>query len=392
MKLKAAKLKTMKPGRHPDGAFGLYFNVKPSGSRSWVQRLVIEGQRRTFGIGPYPVVSLAEARDAAIDNVRKRRAGVNPIADRVRASVPTFGEAADTFIKLQAAGWKAGSRNESNWRGSLAHAAAIADRPIDAIGTHDVIAVLVPLWAAKPATGKVLRQRIAAIMDWARSTGHRTDNPADSRIDAALPRSAHKVEHRAAVAVSDVADVLRRVRAIDRPTWRGMKDAFEFMVLTASRTGETLGARFDEIDREGVWVVPSERMKGGRSHRVPLSAAALSVVERARERTGGSGLMFRSPTGKRIDDKGLRRVMSAIGCDATPHGFRSCFRDWCSESGIARELAEWSLAHRFMSDTEAAYARSDLLEKRAPVMDRWGRYATATPAPKVVSIGKRMTA
>ena len=266
--------------RYGDGRYGLYLQVKPSGARSWVQRLVIDGRRRTFGLGPYPVVSLREARDIAFENVRKRHQGINPIADRKRqTTVPTFAVMADEYIQVQAQSWRAGSRNETNWRSSLVHAKAIADRPVDSISTDDVIAVLAPIYRDRETLGRTLRQRIRAIFDYARSKGMRADNPADERIDAALPRNGHNATHRASVPHEQVAEVLAKVDAIDAPTWAGITGAFRFVVLTACRSGEVLGARWSEIDIDAAtWTVPGSRMKAGRDHRVPLSAAALRLV------------------------------------------------------------------------------------------------------------------
>ena len=220
MALKAAALKTMRPGRHPDGRYGLYFNVAGN-SRTWVQRLTVDGKRRNFGLGPWPVVSLAQARETAFENVRKRQRGINLVTGRKRArTVPTFAAAADAYIALQAPGWKAGSRNESNWRSSLAHAAAIAERPVDAITTDDVLAVVTDLLrAGKAPTARSVRQRIRAVLDWAIASGHRAGpNPANGELDAVVPKSGHRIAHHASVPAADVADVLAAAAAIEAPT------------------------------------------------------------------------------------------------------------------------------------------------------------------------------
>ena len=206
MALKAASLKTLGPGRYADNAHGLYFNVKDSGARSWVQRLVIDGRRRTFGLGPYPIVTLRDARDIAIDNVRLRRRGINPIAERTRSrTVPTFAAACDACLALHRPSWKPGSRTEANWRSSLAYAKALHDRPVDAVEPHDVIAVVSALYRdGKDATARSVRQRIRAVMEWARAEGHRRDNPADGRIDAALPKPEGVTRHHDALAWREV--------------------------------------------------------------------------------------------------------------------------------------------------------------------------------------------
>ena len=240
MALKVGSLKTIRLGRHPDGRYGLYFNVAGN-SRTWVRRLTIEGKRRNFGLGPWPVVTLAEAREIAFENVRKRQRGINLVADRKRVrTVPTFAAAADAYIALQAAGRKPGSQNEANLRSSLAHAKAIADRPVDTITTDDVLGVVTGLLrAGKAPTARSVRQRIRMVLDWAIVSGHRSGpNPANGELDAVMPKSRHRTEHHASVAPGDVADVLRKVDAIDTPTWRSMAGA-----LRSSRYSPRAGLR-----------------------------------------------------------------------------------------------------------------------------------------------------
>ena len=291
--------------------------------------------------------------------------------------MPTFAMACDAYIKIQASAWKPGSRNAANWRSSLDHASAILAMPVDAISTADVVGIVTRLLRdGKAPTAKAVRQRVKMVMDYAIAQGYRHTNPANGEIDALFPRSSHKVQHHAAVPYAAVPEVMRKVDAIADPTWRGLAGAFKMMVLTAARTREVLGMRWNEIEGS-TWTIPAARMKGNRDHRVPLSEAALRLLEEARKRTGGTGLVFRSPRGLRLDEASLRRVVKRIQIDATPHGFRSSFRDWCSETGVSRDVAEWSLAHSFMGDTEASYARSDLLEQRRDVMARWAAHCAA---------------
>ena len=389
MALKAKLLDTLKDGgidskgrrkakRYSDGRYGLYMSVAGN-SRTWVQRLHIDGIRRVAGLGPWPIVSLSEARETAFENVRLRHRGVNPFARKVTVAVPTFAQAADSYIKLKAVSWKATSRNEANWRSSLVHAKAIANERVDGIMTDDVAEIILGLIRSGMApTAKAVRQRIRLVFDWCIAQGFRSDNPANGSIDAILPKANHRTAHHEAVEYRDVADVLAKVRLIDDPKWAGLTGAFQLAVMTACRTSEVLGATWNEIDLDAaVWTIPGSRMKSGRDHRVPLSDAALDVLTVSRKRSR-TGLVFRSPTGKRIDGGGLRRVLKRIECSATFHGFRSSFRDWCSETGVDRAAAEWSLAHTFQSDTEKAYARSDLLELRRPVMQRWSDYLTGS--------------
>ena len=388
MPLKSASLKTMKRGRHPDGRYGLYFNVIGN-SRTWVQRLTIDGKRRNFGLGPWPVVSLSEARDIAFDNVRKRHRGIDPIADRERAAaMPTFAQAADSCIALRAGGWKAGSRNEANWRSSLAHAAPLANRAVDAIASDDVVGIVTALLrAGKAPTARSVRQRIRHVFDWCIAQGHRTDNPANDAIDALLPSSGHKTKHRESVAVADVAQVVAKIETTAHASWLGAGMALRFLVLTAARTSEAIGARWSEIDLDyATWIIPAARMKGGEAHRVPLAEAAVAVLAKARARWGSTGLVFRSARGTQIDEAALRRLLRHTGTEATVHGFRGTFKSWCMESGVARELAELSLAHTYMGDAEASYVRTDLLDRRRPVMARWGRFVTGAEAPTAAGV------
>ena len=378
MKLKAAQLKTLPPGRHPDGRFGLYFNVKPSGARSWIQRLVIDGKRRAFGLGGYPVVTLAEAREVALDNVRIRHRGGDPIAERDRGrtpTAPTFGEAVESFIALKRSGWKAGSRNESNWRSSLAHAAILNGRPVDAIQTHDVIAVLVPLWHSKHATAKALRQRIGKVMDWARAAGHRADNPADSRIDAALPSAnGHRVEHRKALDWQDAPAAFAKIRAVTG-SQRGAALGLMFLILTGTRRDEARNARWSEIDLDSAtWTIDASRTKSGRPFRVALSRAALDILREARSLGCRGGRIFCGARGGRLTETAFRDTQKRLGIAATTHGWRATFRGWCSDTGVPRDVAEWALNHAFQGDVERSYDRGDRLEARRPAMADWAAH------------------
>ena len=267
MALKAKALPTLPDGRHTDGPnnYGLAFNVVGN-RRNWIQRLVINGKRRNEGLGPYPIVSLREARELAFENARRRHRGEDPFADaKPRRTVPTFAEAAAQYIELQAAGWKTGRNNERNWRSSLTHASALHDMPVDTVTTDHVAGVVPHLVAAgKVPLAKMVRSRIRAIMDWSFAAGHRGEpNPANGTLDPLLP----KTTHRASVPHAEIFDVLAKVDAIPEPNWAGMKAAFRFATLTVARTSEGLGMTFGEIDwLTGTWIVPAARMKTGRDH------------------------------------------------------------------------------------------------------------------------------
>ena len=390
--LNARKVATIQvPGSYCDGPgrHGLILQVKPSARggvrKAWCQRMTIAGKRTNIGLGTVEFFSLAEARERAFENARANARG-EPLphgggrrGGMVR-KVPSFAEAMEAYITLQAQGWKAGSRNESNWRSSLAHAAPIMNRPVDVVTSDDVVSIVSALIrAGKVPTARSVRQRVRLVFDWSIGKGYRTaPNPANGELDAILPKSNHRVEHRASVEHGDVAEVLAKVRAIADPKWHGLKGAFELVTLTASRTSEVLGMTFAEIDLDtATWTIPGSRMKTGTAHRVALSIPALALLTAAHARHGGRGLVFRSPTGKRIDEAGLRRVAKRIELAGTVHGLRGAFKSWAMESGIARDVTEFALAHSFMGDVEASYVRTDLLEKRRPVMQRWADHVSS---------------
>ena len=342
--LTAAAVKHAGPGKHYD-AHGLFLLVEPSGARRWVQRIVIRGRRRDLGLGAYPLVSLAEARQQAFDNRKLARAGGDPLALR-KPAVPTFAEAVDEVIKVHEPTWKDGARSAEIWRSSLgAYAMPRLGRlPVSDVTTADVMAVLLPIWNEKRETARRVRQRIGAVMKWAVAQGFRQDNPAGDAIGAALPKSNGVQRHMRALHHADVAGALAKVRASGAaPT---TKLAFEFLVLTAARSGEVRLATWDEIDQgAALWTVPANRMKTLRKHRVPLSGRAVEVLEAARDYADESGLVFPSVTGRPMSDMTLSKLVKEQGIAAVPHGFRSSFRDWCSDTGHPREVAEAALAH-----------------------------------------------
>ena len=377
-RLSATFVKTVnRPGRYGDGrgGFGLSLLVKPTStgrlSKTWSQRVRINGETSNIGLGAYPVVALAEARAAALANQRAVVQGRDP---RHRsADIPTFEQAVEKVIAIHEPNWRAGARSAEIWRSSLKTYAIprLGRKPVNKITTSDVLAVLVPIWNTKRESARRVRQRIGAIMKWAVAEGHRDDNPAGDAIGAALPKGGTQREHQRALPHAEVGAALRKVR--ESNAWPATKLAFEFLVLTASRSGEVRGARWDEIESD-TWIVPGDRMKAGRPHRVPLSRQALKVLDEARDLTDGSGLVFPSVRGKVLADMTISKLIRELRVPAVPHGFRSSFRDWCGESGIAREVAEMCLAHTVGNEVERAYARSDLFKRRRAVMEQWADY------------------
>ena len=375
-------------GRYADGN-GLYLHVDPSGARRWVQRLVIHGRSRGLGLGSYALVSLAQARRKALANRKLARRGGDPLRgkpDSVR--VPTFENAAGRVLDIYSQAWRDGSNTAKQWWASMHDHVFphIGGKTVDEVTTADIMAALLPIWTSKHVTARKVRQRIGTVMRWAIAQGYRQDNPAGDAITAALPKRPTPVEHRPALPHREVAAAVAAVRGAD--AWIGTRLAFEFLVLTAARSAEVRLATWGEMDLVAmVWTVPGRRMKAKREHRVPLYGRAVEVLRKA-EQLGGAGrdgagdeeLVFPTVRGKALEAATLSKLVRNLGIAAVPHGFRSSFRDWASErTDHPREVAEAALAHAVRNQTEAAYARSDLFERRRHLMEDWGEYLEAVP-------------
>ena len=374
------------PGRYFDG-HGLYLLVEPTGAKRWKQRLTVHGKRRELGLGGFPVVSLAMAREAAITNRRMVHVGGDPLAEKRRArGVPTFAEAARKVFDLRRGGWR-NEKHAGQWITTLEQFAfpVLGARGVDELSTDDVLKVLSPIWHATPTTAKRVRQRIGAVLAWAVAQGLRSDNPADA-VRAVLPKQGGSGPAHRALPYCEVADAIAAVRASSADA--RTKLAFEYLVLTAARAGEVRLATWDEIDFEArTWTVPGERMKAGREHRVPLAPRAVEVLHEARALDGGD-LVFRGRRGA-MTVGALVHMLHRVGIDATAHGFRASFRVWAQErTHFAREVCEAALAHTNPNKAEAAYARSDLFEKRRELMNAWARYLNPATAD-VVSLDAR---
>ena len=361
------------PGRYCDG-HGLYIEVQPSGSRSWVQRLAIQGRRREIGLGSFPLVSLDEARAEAFANRKLARAGGDPLAEKRAAGVPTFAAAAERVWNQMRPGWRSPKYGRA-WMAGLVRVAfpCIGRMPVSEVTTADVIETLRHVWHARPTTARRVLQRIGLVMEWAVAMEYRTTNPC-GRIGLVLGRQQQLVRHMPALPHGEVASAVERVRGSRaRPV---VKLAFEFLVLTAGRSGEVRGARWSELDAAaGVWTIPATRMKAKREHRVPLCRRAVEVLAEARELADGGPLAFPTARGKPLKDMALSGLLKNLEIAAVPHGFRSSFRDWAAErTDHPREVVEAALAHVVRNPVEAAYARSDLFERRRRLMDDWADY------------------
>ena len=386
-RLTAAFVRTVKPTerlkRYGDGN-GLYLLVKPGprgGGKSWVQRVAIHGVRRDIGLGSAELVTLAEARQTAWDNRRIARAGGDPRNCGGRTS-PTFAEALETVITMHRPTWRDSAGTEAQWRASLARYVTphIGHKPVHAVETADVMAVLMPIWTCRHVTAMRVRHRIAAVMKWAIAQGHRPDNPAGEALGAALPKVDAAATHFRALPHAEVPAALAKVRASDH---LAVRLAFEFMVLCAVRSGEARGARWSEIDRHSAtWTIPGGRTKAGREHRVPLSDRTLAVLDEAGAIRAGS-LVFPSPRGDGPLTAGaLGRLLKDLEIDAVPHGFRSSFRDWAAErTDTPHAVMEAALAHAVRNPVEAAYARSDLFDRRRRLMQAWDDYLGTREGP-----------
>ena len=374
-----------KPGFYCAGDT-LYLRVGYAGSKSWVQRLTIDGKRHDIGLGSFKLVTLTEARDMAFENRKAARIQMrDPLAEKRKARIPTFEQAAKQTWEALKPRWR-NAVHTKNWRQIMEKYAipVIGSTPIDKLGREDVLKILTPLWTKRPETARRLRQKMRATFRWAQAHGFIEINPAGEMIDGALPKQRVVKEHFRALPYPDVAGALE---TIERSGITTAKLAFRFLVLTAARSGEVRAATWDDIDLESrTWTVPAEKMKTNRAHRVPLSDAALAVLKQARILADGSGLVFPSSMrpGKLMSDMTLTKVLRDNGLAdlATVHGSRSSFRDWCAETGKPREMAEAALAH-VVPGVEGAYFRSDLFERRRLLMEQWVDYLVGTDADVV---------
>jgi integrase len=397
--------KALKPGMHADGG-GLYLQVTaPSkaelqrdpdakGARSWSFRFMLNGQAREMGLGPLHTFSLAEARERARECRKLLADGIDPIEHRkakragerlAAATAMTFKQCAEAYIAGHKAGWK-NRVHAAQWPATLsAYVYPIfGDLPVQAVDVGLVTKALEPIWHSKSETASRVRGRIESVLDWAKARDYRQgDNPARWRghLDKLLPPRAkvRKVTHHPALPYDDMAEFIAALRQQEGIAAR----ALEFLILTAARTGEVIGARWSEFDlAEKLWTVPADRMKASKEHRVPLSPAAVAIIEAMKSaRVDNHDFIF--PGGKRgkpLSNMAMLKLLTRMGRgDLTAHGFRSTFRDWAAErTSYPREVAEMALAHAVGDKVEAAYRRGDLFTKRRRLMDEWAKHCSAS--------------
>jgi len=385
-----------KPGLYADGD-GLYLRVSPTGARSWLFRYRWQGKRRDMGLGSTATVNLAQSRQKAGDARTDLSQGRDPIQARRQAEAAlvatsmTFKACAEAYIAAHRDGWR-NSKHAAQWRATLeAYVYPVfGDLPVGEIDVGHVMRALEPIWKDKTETASRVRGRIEAILDWARVRGYRSgDNPARWRGQLAnlLPARSkvRQVRHHPALPYGEIGSFMQALRAQEGEAAR----ALEFLFLTAARTGEVIGATWEEIDLgSATWTIPGSRIKTGRDHRVPLSPPAVKLLKAQAKVRQGAWLFAGGKLGKPLSNNAMLALLKRMKRpELTAHGFRSTFRDWAAErTNYPREIAEAALAHRIPDATERAYRRGDLFEKRTRLMAEWARYcgtvqkdATVTP-------------
>jgi integrase len=397
-----------RPGMYGDGG-GLYLRVTDEGAKNWVFRFMLNGRARWMGLGPLHTVNLAQARKRAGEHRLQRHDGIDPIearrAERLQArldaaKVVTFKECAESYIKSHRAAWR-NDKHAAQWEATLATYAepVIGKLSVQAIDTALVLKVLEPIWTTKPETAGRVRGRIEAVLDWAKVRGYRVgENPArwKGHLDHLLPArgKVRKVEHHAALPYAKLPGFVEALRKQEGIAAR----ALELTILTAARTGETIGARWNEIDPlDKSWTVPAERMKAHREHRVPLSPRALAILEEmhAHRHGDGSFVFPGGKAGKPLSNMAFLMLLRRMDRgDLTAHGFRATFKTWATDrTGVHNEIVEAALAHVVGSKVEQAYQRSDRFEKRRRLMQQWATFCTTAPAqerPSNVAPMRRM--
>lgn len=382
------------PGLFADGG-GLYLRIRGAHSRSWIFRYQTRGRRRDMGLGATDVVTLAEARELALEARRAVARGVDPISARRRdrdraataaAKTMTFSECARAYIGAHEAGWR-NAQHKYQWRQTIDSYVnpVFGSVPVQDVDLGMVMRVLEPLWTSKTETAKRIRGRIESVLDWATTRDFRKgDNPARWRghLENLLPKPSkvRAVEHYAALPYAEIGTFMVELRQREGIAAR----ALEFAILTAARTGEVIGARWDEIDNnERVWTIPAARMKAGKEHRVPLSDGALAIVEHMMSVRQNHFVFPGAKANQPLSNMAMLMMLRGMGHpDLTAHGFRSTFSDWCAErTSFPTEVREMALAHAVGDKVEAAYRRGDLFQKRRMIMDAWANFCAVLVNP-----------
>ena len=428
MAKKSKELSALEVGRineigyhHVGGVAGLVLQVTKTGSKSWLLRVLVGGKRREIGLGGFPDVTLAGAREKARELREKIRDGIDPVAERQAArnalaaavaSAISFQQAAERYIAANETGWK-NEKHRHQWTSSLeTHVyPKIGKLPVSAIEKEHVISIIEPMWSTLTETASRLRGRIENVLDWATVRGYRKEgeNPARWRgnLEHLLParNDVQKVVHHSALDYRTVGAFMAALREVEGMGAR----ALEFAILTAARSGEVRGATWNEIDRDaGLWIIPEGRMKAEKEHTIPLSVEALTLLDSS-PRMVGCDLIFPNASNGVLSDMTLTAVIRRMdeastkaggtgwkdraGKTVTAHGFRSTFRDWAGETtAFPREVIEHALAHQLKDKAEAAYQRGTLLEKRRRLMGEWARHCAVIQTTTGVTPIRKATA
>jgi integrase len=369
----------LKPGRYGDGG-GLYLEVAPAGTKSWLFMWKVSGHRRALGLGSYPTVSLAKARIAAADAKKAVAEGIDPASLRKQATVPTFSECVEQFLAVNNPAWR-NDKHKAQWEMTLgdAYCQSIRKMPVDAITTDDVMKILSPIWTIKAETASRIRGRIERVLDYAKVKGWRDGmNPAqwNGHLKHLLPaRQKLQRGHHPAMPYKELPAFMAKLR--NREAVASL--ALQFLVLTAARSGEVYGAVWEEFDLDaGTWTIPEVRMKAGREHVVPLSGAALTIVKRLYEVRSSRYVFPGQRSNCPLSSSAMEMLMRRMEQEQyTVHGFRSTFRDWAGDvTDYPRDLIETALAHRVGDETERAYRRSSAIAKRRKLMDEFSVYCS----------------
>lgn len=377
-KLSQKKIRELtEPGRYGDGD-GLYLHIREGGSRQWVLRCQQNGKRHDIGLGSAELLSLVDARGKAFEIRRDLRSGKDPLGQRtLEKGKPTFSQSAQIVWRQENPNWR-NPKHSAQWIRTLETYAFphFGEKRIDTISTADVLNALAPIWNEKRETSERLLQRISKVFDWAKAAGHRADENPTHSVRSGLPKRDRQRRHQPALTWKTLPVFME-----DLGRRNGIASmALAFLILTATRSGEARGARWQEIDlTEGVWTIPAARMKMKKPHRVPLSRQAVSIIKQCARLN--NEFVFPSDTGSKLSENAFRMLLHRMEHkEITTHGFRATFRDWTSEKAVPapRELAEVALSHKVGDATEQAYARSDMLERRRALMQEWADFAHST--------------
>ena len=366
---------------------GLFLHVRAGGAKKWLQRYTFKGRRREIGLGSAKIVSVATARKNAHQNLVLVSEGIDPIEDKKHDSV---------IPKFEAAARKVHEDNRPTWRNAK-HAAqfittletyafpVVGNLSVTEINSSHILRILSPIWVTKTETAKRVRQRLSTVFKYCVAQQWRNDDPADIAIVEALPNLKKKVQHRKSISYNDVSAFIETVS--NSSAGLSTKLGLEFLILTAARSGEVRNARWDEVNGS-LWTIPAERMKAGVAHRVPLPLRCIEILKEAKTISQGSEYIFEGiKPNKPLSENTFNKLMKELGLEVHAHGFRTSFRTWTQEkTNYPREIAEAALAHSLKDKAEAAYARSDLLEKRAEMMEAWAQFI-CTDASDVIHFG-----